>query len=496
MEISFLMYVMLFVILAVIVIYFVTLRRVVPPKYADVVTRRGSVEIYSADETVTKNKGANTVYYHYPFWMPIIGMVVTRMSLENMEIKVMNYKTFAKGNARFTIDASVYCRINNVLEAAQRFPGKSMEDFKNGIQEIIIAAIRKTTANFAVEDVISKRSEIADHVLADIKDDMLRWGVEIINVSIVDFKDSDGTSVIHDISAKKEAEINSLSRQEIASRTKQAEIAEVEAYQASKTRKLEVDESVGKREQEKNQVVSTEQKKAVEKEMEVTRTKTVMTAEIAAEAKVKEADGEKRSAIERAEGQRQKLELEGKGEGAKIEAMGTAEADIIRKKGLSSAEVLKQTKFAEAEGLDKYAEAQKKQQQYATAIRTIEKDERIGLKLAESLGHAQLKYYGSGKPQDFMDIFTPKGGLSAAGSLSTLIDVVKDADPEAYKAIEEIVDQVKSKVMGTTDTVESESQDSPSEPASDSYVAKVAKRTGYKTMKEFVSRKDNVNADE
>jgi flotillin len=428
-----------------VVIYLVTLRGVVPPKYADVVTRKGAVEIYSADKTVTEERGTNTVYYQFPWWMPFIGVIVTRMSLENMEIKIENYQTFAKGNARFTIDASVYCRVNNVLEAAQRFPGKTMTDFKTGIQEIIIAAIRKTTANFAVEDVIAKRSEIADHVLSDIKDDMLRWGVEIINVSIVDFKDSDHTSVIHDISAKKEAEINSLSRQEIATRKRQAEISEVEAYQAAQTRKIEVEESVGKREEEKNQVVSTEKKRAVEKAMDVERASKVMFAEIEADAKVRTADGEKRMAIELAEGEKQKLELTGRGEGAKIEAMGSAEAEIIRKKGTSEADVLRAKKFAEAEGLDKYADAQRKQQEYATAIRTIEKDERIGLALAEALANATIKYYGSGKPEDFMDLFTPKGGLSTAGSFSTLMDIVKESDPDLYSRLANVMQTIIKK---------------------------------------------------
>jgi flotillin len=448
------------IIVAFIVMWVLSLRRVVPPKYADVVTRKGSVEIYSVDSSVTKGKEPNTVYYQFPSWIPTLGVVVKRMSLENMEIQILDYKTFARANARFIVDASVYCRINEVLEAAQRFPGNTMDDFKNGIKEIIIAAIRKTTANFSVEDVISKRSEIAEAVLADIKDDMLRWGVEIINVSIVDFRDSSDTTVIHDISAKKEAEINSISRQEIASRKRQAEIAEVEAFQAAETRRIEVNESVGKRAQEKDQIIAIEERTAVEKQMEVKRTNDVLEAEISAQAAVKKAEGDKRVAIEkamgdkqasieRAEGEKQKFVLTGQGEAAKVEAVGSAEADIIKKKGTSEADVLKAKKFAEAEGLDKYADAQKKQQAYATEIRKIEKDERIGLKLAEALAAAQIKYYGSGKPADFMDLFTPKGGLSAAGSVSTLLDIVRDTDPEAYEVVEKAFFNAKEKVLGT-----------------------------------------------
>lgn len=435
----------LYIIMAIIAVWFVLyltgLRRVVPPKFADVVTRKGEVEIYSADNTVTKSGKANTVYYQWPFRIPVIGVNVKRMSLENMEIKIMNYKTFAKGNARFVVDVSVYCRVNNVLEAAQRFPGNTMDDFKEGIKEIIIAAVRRTTANFPVEDVISKRQEIAEEVMKDIKDDMLRWGVEIINVSIVDFKDPDGgTTVIHDISAKKEAEINSLSRQEIANKNRAAEITEAETRQQSETRKLEADEAIGKRNQEKEQNIAIEQQKAVMKQMEVKRTQEVTTAEIMAEASVKRADGERRAAIEIAEGQRQKLELEGNGQAAAAKAVGEANAAVVFA-----------TKTAEAEGLSKYADAQKKQQEFATKIRVIEKDERIGLKLAEALAQAQIKYIGSGKPQEFIDLFTPGGGMVAGAGVGAFFESMKITNTEGYN---KLITAINSVAEGVGDSID------------------------------------------
>lgn len=442
----------IYVIMGIVVVFFILyltgLRRVVPPKYADVVTRKGEVEIYSADNTVTKSGNANTVYYQWPYRIPVIGVNVKRMSLENMEIKIMDYKTFAKGNARFVVDVSVYCRINDVLEAAQRFPGNTMDDFKEGIKEIIIAAVRKTTANFSVEDVISKRQEIAEDVMKDIKDDMLRWGVEIINVSIVDFKDPvGGTTVIHDISAKKEAEINSLSRQEIANKNRAAEITEAETRQQSETRKLEADEAIGKRNQEKEQNIAIEQQKAVMKQMEVKRTQEVTTAEIMAEASVKKADGERRSAIEIAEGQRQKLELEGQGQAAAAKVVGMANADVVLA-----------TKSADAEGLSRYADAQKKQQEFATNIRVIEKDERIGLKLAEALAQAQIKYIGSGKPQEFIDLFTPGGGMVAGAGVGAFFESMKTTNTDGYNklitAINSVADGVGDsidKMIGTSD---------------------------------------------
>lgn len=448
-----------------IVRWILSLRTIVPPKYADVVTRKNSVQIYSADTTVTGTGQPVTVYYRFPAWIPVIGVYVKRMPLTIIEIPVMNYKTFAKGNARFVVDVSVYCRINNVMDAAQKFPGETIDDFIKGIREIIVSAIRKTTANFAVEDVIAKRSEIALDVQNDIRDDVQKWGVELLNVAVVDIKDpfkvdrsgsvvvdQQGhpiveTTVIHDISAKKEAEINSLSRMEIANKKRAAEIVEAETREQATSRSLQADEVIGKREQERNQNIAIEQQKAESKRMEVERTKTVMKAEIDADAEVKRADGTKRAAIEIAQGNKTKYEMEGAGEASAIQAKGTA-----------SAEVIKATKLAEAEGLSKLADAQAKQQELAVAIRTIEKDEKIGLALATALSDADIKFYGSGDPKKFMDLFTAGGGMSVGAGISTFLDVLRTSDPESYNKIAGIVDQSEplKKIIGSFGSVSSD----------------------------------------
>jgi flotillin len=415
------------IVVILIAIYFITLRRIVPVKYADVVTRKGRVEIYSADESVTGTGKPNTVYYEFPSWIPYIGLIVKRMPLTIIQIPIDDYKTFAKGNARFVVDASVYCRINDVLEAAQKFPGNDLDDFIKGIEQIVVSSIRKTTATFAIEDVILKRSEIALDVFQDIKEDVAKWGVELTNVAIVDIRDpkeANSTTVIHDISAKKEAEINSLSRQEIANKHREAEVVEATARQASETRKIEADEIIARREQEKIQNVAVDQTAASEKQMEVKRVNTVRMAEIEADAAVKKADGEKRANIEIAEGKKLQLELEGQGKAAQTLAVGKAEADVIQAK-----------KLAEAEGLSKFADAQKKQQEFAQMIRVIEKDEKIGLALADALGKAEIKYFGSGAPKSFMELFTPGGGLSLGGSIGTGLEVLKSTNPEGYSSI-------------------------------------------------------------
>lgn len=456
------LYIGLIICVIVVVYMILKFRVIVDPRFADVVIRRKGYEIYSADATITGTDHPKTVYYHWPKWFPFIGVYVKRMPLEVIEIPIVNYKTFAKGNARFAVDVSVYCRIKDVLEAAQKFPGNSIDEFKDSIKEIIVASIRKATSEYAVEDVINKRQEIANNVLVDIRDDIGRWGVELYSVAIGDIGDpyvtdakgnivtENGrpvfeTTVIHDIAAKKEAEINSLSRQEVANKKRAAEVVEAETRETAVTRSIQADEAIGMREQSKNQSIAVEEQKATAKKMEVERTETVLRAEIQADALVKKADGEKRATIQIADGNREKFIKEGEGQAKQVQAVGTAEAEVVKAK-----------KFAEADGLSRYADAQAKQQELAVAIRTIEKEEKVGLAIADALKAADIKYFGSGHPKDFMDLFTTHGGLSAAGGAATFLEILKSTNPKEYEVLQGTINKIRT---GTQDVVKSKSED-------------------------------------
>jgi flotillin len=433
--------------LAVFIVHWaLTLRQIVELKYADVVVKKAGTKIYSADVDIS-GREATAIYYNFPSWIPVIGCIVKRMPLEIMQITVKDYETFAKANARFIVGVSVYCRINDVRAAAQKFPGTSIEDFKKGMTAIIISAVRKTTANYAIEDIISKRKEIQDEIHGEIKEDFLKWGVELTNVAIENIADADGTTVIHDISAKKEAEINSLSRQEIAIKSKQAEIVEAENRELAEKRKIQADEQIAIRAQEKDKTVATIKQEAITKVLDVERNEKVTRANIEADAKVKTAEGVKQAAIINAEGTRQANILTSEGEKAALTLKGDGQASQTTAIGTAEAAVIRAKKLAEAEGLAKIAAAQKLQQEGAEKIRIIEKDEKIGLELAKALGAADIKFYGGGEPKSFMDLFKVGSGLTAGGSLATFLDILKTNDPAAYKKAMDVVEETKKKLM-------------------------------------------------
>lgn len=422
-----------------VVIWILMMRRIVELKYAHVVVRKSGSTIYSADQTIPGCMGA--VYYDIPSWIPVLGVIVKSMTLEIIQIAIKDYETFAKANARFNIDVSVYCRIIDVNVAAQRFPGNNINDFIKGMSSIIISAVRKTTANYAIEDIISKRKEIGDEIREEILEDFRSWGVELTNVAVETITDAKGTTVIQDISAKKESEINSLSRQQIAQQNKSADIVEAENRQIAETRKIEADEQISIRDQTRKMTVAMKMQEAVVKTLEVKRIEQETTANIEANASIRKAEGVRQSEIVVAEGTKQSLVLQGQGEGSKQQSIGMAEAAVIKAK-----------KVAEAEGLSALADAQKKQQETAKEIQLIEKDRAIGLALAAALQKASIKYIGSGAPKNFMDLFSVEGMVSNGGGLGAFLELIKESDPELHNSVVKAIETVGKKPSNETNS--------------------------------------------
>jgi flotillin len=381
------------------------------------------------------------------------------MPLNIIEIPIKNFETFAKGNPRFTVDISVFCKITNVNEAARRFPlveGASVIDsFIHGISDIVIGATRTATAYYNIEDIIAKREELANLVKSELESDFSKWGCEITNVAFVSIRDPDDSSstVVFDISNKKEAEINATSRMEVANRQRQASVSESEAREQSESRKIEANEKIAMRDQAMKMNVAEQQQLAVQKEMEVYQTQEIRKAEINGNAGIIVADKQREATIQVAEGSRKKAILEGEGQAQNTLLIGTAKADVTQKtmvagaegnkaemlakaegnkaqllaeaEGtkanlLAKAEGTKAQLMAEADGQLAIAKAQEYQQNKAIEVLRLEVTQAVATVYGTALQNADVKYIGSGAPKDFMDLFTPGGGMNIGGSLDAL----------------------------------------------------------------------------
>ena len=392
------------------------LRVIVPPDYADVVIKRRKRKVYCSDPNI--NPAMKTTYYKIPSWVPFFGMYVKRIPLKVIEIKVYEYETFAQRNARFICDVSVYGKVNDPDIAAKRWPGNTIDGFRDGIREIIVAAIRNTTTKFPVEDVIAKKQDIASGIQESLDEDMKVYGFDVTNVAVVGISDPPDarTTVIRDISAKMEAEINAESRKQIAIKQKEAEIVEAETTEKSEIRKREAEQKIGEAEQIKQQAIYLAEQQAQEEAMKVQRIQEVRAAEIEKDARILKAEGQKQYVVRTKEG-----EAEG------IEKVGSAEASVVRAKGL-----------AEAEAKEKMADALNKFNEAAKIIRDIEKEERVGLAGMEALGTADLKLISTGELRSFTDLFSAKGGAN----LGAMLHSMQQTDPGALEKIKGILGSI------------------------------------------------------
>ena len=450
---------------ALVVLYILSLRTMVPVNRVDVVTHQGGYTIYSGDQTQTGSGKPRTVYYHIPSWVPKFGVIVKSMNLNMMTIEIKDYETFGKNSARFALDATIYCKIQNGFVAAQRFPNgrdayDSEERFKIMLRDNIINIIRTATSSFDVEDVISKRAEIADNIRKEIAPDLEKWGCELMQAAIVDIKDPfklDGngkpiidpntkepmlkTTVIRDISAKKEAEINSLSRKQKSIQEKEAEVVEAENLEIKEKRKVQAQQQIDIAKQTAAQQVAAEQQKATEAEKVVTRTATIKQSEIDRDQAVIRADADAQANIKRADGDNQANALRGQGEAKNVELVGIAKALVIQK-----------TKEAEAAGLAALAAAQAKQQQEAIAIKQLDVTQAVAIAQAEALKNSQVKFIGSGTPKNFWDMFSPEGGISTGAAVGALKESAEMVSPGVGKDIGNIVKQAMDAVLPKNDT--------------------------------------------
>ncbi len=426
---------------------FMALRRVVPPNRADVVVRRSGTKVYSGDPSLGEqlpHEGASfqfggATYWYVPRFIPRFGMFVRMMPLTMMEIEVVDQVTFARDNPQFVCDLSLYCRIVNVPVAAARWH-LDQASFKQTVNQLAINALRVATAKFAIEDTIARRKDLQESIREDLTDDFARWGVRLESVAIVDIKDAPGKTPVQDIAKKKEAEISSESRKMVAIKTKEAEFVEAENWQIAETRKVEAEEKVGMRTQEKDAAVAKEQQAAAVEQMMVKQIQDVRAAEIEKLARIQSAEGDRQQTIIRAEGTKHQYILEGEGQGERQKYIGLGEAAATEAKGLAEGKA----KEAVARGMNILAEAGKD-------YRTIDYLQAVQSEFAKAMQSAEIKFISTQPPGRFLELFTPQGGASIGGALSALgqtggtdelvrlIRGLKTSAPGLYDAVKEAV---------------------------------------------------------
>jgi flotillin len=333
---------------------------------------------------------------------------------------------------------------------------------KKQLENVVQGAVRSILAKSKLEEIMEERSIFGEKFTESVKVDLSNWGVEPIkNIELMDVRDTDGSSVIHQIMAKRMSAIDMESRTEVAKNTKLAEQAELTAQQEidvtkAETQKIageaqaqsiqaigiakaEATKKAGIAEQESISDIAQAERATAEQQMEVVKVNEIKQAEIDKEKAIIAAEQQKRKTEIDAEANKFRIETEASAtleaqiknaEGVKT--LGQAEADIIKAKGISQAESKKAMELAGVTAqttLAKEIGENKSYQEYLIKIREVEVTQVVGVaqyeSMAKAMAGADLKllvnsgdvHSGIGK---LSDLFTAKGGSQINGLLESL----------------------------------------------------------------------------
>lgn len=400
------------VLIAIPVLIAVFLRRVVQPNEVHIVQSGKKTISYGKDYTDGNS------YYEWPTWMPIIGVITTKLPVSVFDINLVGYEAYDIGRVPFAVDIKAFFRITDSNTASQRV--SSFAELNEQLNGILQGATRTILAVSEIEEIMEKRGKFGQMFTDEVDEQLKAWGVTTVkNIELMDVRDTKGDVVIKNIMEKKKSMIEMQSRTEVAKNKKLAETAEIEAVREVELRKQEAHQVIGERtaqqemgvgmaKEKSQQAIKDEQKITVEKDMAVKQVANVKQAEIQKEVQVVAASQDKETTVLRAQGQLESKKLES--EGVQVEGAARATAEKLMQLAPVEAQIVLAKEIGENANY----------QTYLIRIEEIKKNQVVGVEQAKALSDADLKVIvNSGEVvngiNNVMDLFTSKGGTSLAG---------------------------------------------------------------------------------
>ena len=395
--------------------------------------------VQSARHTISYGKGETkgNVYYHWPSWLPVIGVRVIVLPVSVFSESLSDYAAYDIGRLPFKVDVMAFFRIKDSNMAAQRV--SSFAELQGQLKSILQGAIRSILASADIETILSGRREFGHKFTEEVEAQLVEWGVtNVKTIELMDIRDADGSKVIANIMAKQKSVIDMQSRVTVANNMQTAEIAEVEARRNDELQQQEAVQQVGIRTEQAKQNIKEQAKVTADKEMNVQQVMTIRQAEITKDAQVILATQEKEVTVIAADADLQQAKKNAEDITVEGKAKGEAETAILM------APVTTQITLAKEIGENS------NYQTYLIGIQQIDANKVIGIEAAKALQAAGIKVIvNSGDPnvgvKNVMDLFTPKGGMQLGAMLESLQNT--DAGKAVVAAVTGQSD--KSSVNGT-----------------------------------------------
>jgi regulator of protease activity HflC (stomatin/prohibitin superfamily) len=155
--------------------------------------------------------------------VPFVDTVGRRMNMQENVLDIPPQKVITKDNATVQVDAVAFYQVVDAARAAYE-----VQDLHRAITNLALTNIRSVMGNMALDEVLSKRNEINDTLLAVIDQATNPWGVKVLRVELKDI-------------APPEDLVVAMGRQMKAEREKRATILEAEGVRESSIQRAQGD---------------------------------------------------------------------------------------------------------------------------------------------------------------------------------------------------------------------------------------------------------------
>ena len=318
--------------------FFVATYKVVDPNEAHVVVFMGrGRKIYAPRKNVEGiDKEAKSSYFYIPLIMKRFILPLTNVKMDIKNVELNDEKV-----APFTCDVITWVRIKNPIQAGERLNldnGRSpFDSLYQDLISLVQAVARAVAMKQEILGIMRDRKTFAKSVSLEVNGVLEKWGIELVNLEVNDIRDSENSQVIKDYERKRQIQVNSEVRKDVALKNREAieveqeniklsEIAKAVAEEEFQKRQIERDKNVGIEGQEKDRIIASKEMSANYSKVEADRTLVVGQADIKREAVVKDAEGIAEAVRVKGEKEADVVKMRGEADGKAIEAKGTAEA--------------------------------------------------------------------------------------------------------------------------------------------------------------------------
>lgn len=155
------------------------------------------------------------------FIFPLIQRVGHKVNMKEQVVDIDPQTVITADNANVTVDGVVFYQVFDAPKSVYE-----INDLQRGILNITMTNLRSVCGSMELDELLSKRDEIGDRILAIVDEATNSWGVKVLRVEI---KDIDPPQDL----------VNAMNLQMTAERRKRAQVTEAEGTKQAAVLKAE-----------------------------------------------------------------------------------------------------------------------------------------------------------------------------------------------------------------------------------------------------------------